>query len=132
MATRSHIFVEHNEGLYTGTYCHYDGGPGNKAPALLRLSYDSVYAIVVTATAKGMIRNFNVLENGPELWYSEVEYFSDTDKEYLTNPYCIENNKHVDYLYIKRKDGSVEFCNAYAIEEEWTKVSSLEEYFEKI
>ena len=131
MATRSHIYIEHNDGLYTGTYCHYDGYPEHKAPALLRMSYDSVYAMIITATTKGVIRNFNMLEDKSGSWCEEVDYIYNSP-EYLTKPYCIDNNRYVDYIYIKRKNGSVEFCNAYAIDDDWTKVNSLEDYFEEV
>jgi len=134
MATRSHIYIEHSSGLYTGTYCHYDGHPEHKVPALLRMHYDDVYSMIVTATAKGGINSLNVTEQKGADWHFNIQYLPTASSEYLTDPHSYDN-LYVDYIYIKREDGSVEYHDRLSdpnLDSGWNKVGSLEEYFGEV
>jgi len=47
MATRSHIYIETEEGGFLGTYCQFDGYPSHMFPQLEQRSHTEVYGIII-------------------------------------------------------------------------------------
>ena len=97
MGTRSHIYIETGNG-YLGTYCQFDGYPDHMWEQVNKRSHEELYGIVLKGTTTcGMA---SLTDSGPH--YHPMS----GSVELLTNPDCPEENSYVDYVYIKRQDGS--------------------------
>ena len=134
MSTRSNIYIEADNG-YVGCYCHYDGYPSLKVPQLFSASYDEIYGIILKGTAAGGIEASGG-ERDSASRYSDVildvEY-SNLGIDMLFEPYDGHEASHVSYVYIKRKDGSVEYTDHLG--QEWKFIhseSDLEQMLEEL
>jgi len=96
MGTRSHIYVETDNG-YIGTYCQYDGYPEHMLPELERRGYEEVYGLVLRGTCTGGMR---------AMCRKMVEMAKGTP-EVLIDPDCTNENCYVAFIYIVKKDGTV-------------------------
>ena len=100
MATRSHIYVETNDG-YLGVYCHYDGYPESMVPTLNTLSYKELYAYIL----RGMIGGgFDEIRPGDTPEYLEADELC-----ILRDPNCQQESTYVSYVYIMKIDGSIAY-----------------------
>jgi hypothetical protein len=117
MATRSHIYVETNDG-YLGVYCHYDGYPETMVPTLNTFSYKELYSYIL----RGMIGGgFDAMRPG-----DTPEYLAAQEPCILRDPSCREESTYVCYVYVMSADGSIAYRSAN--ESEW--LSSIEHLYE--
>jgi hypothetical protein len=96
MATRSNIYVENDEG-YIGVYSHYDGYPEHMVEQLQSLSHKETLEHILVGGAKGGFRLFSPVTGQTEYLNEASEYIYDPGEEYGSP----------DYIYIKRRDGSI-------------------------
>tara|TARA_B100000686_G_C16065925_1_gene606962 strand:- start:55 stop:495 length:441 start_codon:yes stop_codon:yes gene_type:complete len=102
MGTRSHIYIETEPGMFLGTYCQFDGYPSHMFPQLEERSHDEVYSIVVRGQTRGGLVGFAATPSAP------VEYQHGIgDASFLFNPTDYLESTCVNYVYVKRLDGSV-------------------------
>ena len=97
MGTRSHIYVETSDG-YVGAYCQFDGYPDHMYEQVNKRSHAELYGIVLQATTTCGLRGLT--DAGPDFQPSSGSV------ELLTSPTSSEESSYVDYVYIKRADGT--------------------------
>ena len=101
MATRSQILVRLEDGSTIGTYCHYDGYPGNMVPELFKLEPWQLKEAIKKGQTLG---GFRTIHRG------EIEYFKDLDDSVLNE--IDPRGNWLDYGYIMEQDGSVAVFDA--------------------
>ena len=102
MGTRSHIYIETEEGGFLGTYCQFDGYPSHMFPQLTDRSHDEVYSIIVKGQTRGGLVGLAATPSAP------VEYQDGiADPSFLFNPMDYLESSPVNYVYVKRLDGTV-------------------------
>ena len=102
MGTRSHIYIETEEGGFLGTYCQFDGYPSHMFPQLTDRSHDEVYSIIVKGQTRGGLVGLAATPSAPVAYQDGI-----ADPSFLFNPMDYLESSPVNYVYVKRLDGSV-------------------------
>ena len=102
MGTRSHIYIETEEGGFLGTYCQFDGYPSHMFPQLADRSHDEVYSIIVKGQTRGGLVGLAATPSAPVAYQDGI-----ADPSFLFNPMDYLESSPVNYVYVKRLDGSV-------------------------
>ena len=102
MGTRSHIYIETEEGGFLGTYCQFDGYPSHMFPQLTDRSHDEVYSIIVKGQTRGGIVGLAATPSAPVAYQDGA-----AQPSFLFNPMDYLESSPVNYVYVKRLDGSV-------------------------
>jgi len=102
MRTRSHIYIETEEGGFLGTYCQFDGYPSHMFPQLTDRSHDEVYSIIVKGQTRGGIVGLAATPSAPVAYQDGA-----AQPSFLFNPMDYLESSPVNYVYVKRLDGSV-------------------------
>jgi len=102
MGTRSHIYIETEEGGFLGTYCQFDGYPSHMFPQLADRSHDEVYSIIVKGQTRGGLVGLAATPSAPVAYQDGI-----ADPSFLFNPMDYMESSPVSYVYVKRLDGSV-------------------------
>jgi len=100
MSTRSHIYIETEGGGFLGTYCQFDGYPSHMFPQLQQRSHDEVYSVIVKGQTRGGISGIHPTK-GVDFGDAMI------GSSFLFNPMDYLENTCVNYVYVKRLDGSV-------------------------
>jgi len=100
MGTRSHIYIETEGGGFLGTYCQLDGYPSHMFPQLTGRSHDEVYSIIVKGQTRGGISGIHPTK-GADFGKAVI------GPSFLFNPMDYLESSPVNYVYVKRLDGSV-------------------------
>ena len=102
MGTRSHIYIETEEGGFLGTYCQFDGYPSHMFPQLADRSHDEVYSIIVKGQTRGGLVGLAATPSAPVAYQDGI-----ADPSFLFNPMDYLESSPVNYVYVKRLDGTV-------------------------
>ena len=102
MGTRSHIYIETEEGGFLGTYCQFDGYPSHMFPQLTDRSHDEVYSIIVKGQTRGGIVGLAATPSAPVAYQDGA-----AQPSFLFNPMDYLESSPVNYVYVKRVDGTV-------------------------
>ena len=102
MGTRSHIYIEIEDGGFLGTYCQFDGYPSHMFPQLADRSHDEVYSIIVKGQTRGGIVGLAATPSAPVAYQDGA-----AQPSFLFNPMDYLESSPVNYVYVKRLDGSV-------------------------
>ena len=109
MGTRSHIYVE-TAGGYVGSYCQFDGYPEHMFEQVNKRSHNELYGILLKATVTGGFASLT--DEG-------ADYFPGRGEPcFLLDPRSNEENSHISYVYVKRRDGTTVYRHGGA-EEGW-------------
>ena len=81
MGTRSHIYIETEEGGFLGTYCQFDGYPSHMFPQLADRSHDEVYSIIVKGQTRGGLVGLAATPSAPVAYQDGI-----ADPSFLFNP----------------------------------------------
>ena len=102
MGTRSHIYIEIEDGGFLSTYCQFDGYPSHMFPQLADRSHDEVYSIIVKGQTRGGLVGLAATPSAPVAYQDGI-----ADPSFLFNPMDYLESSPVNYVYVKRLDGSV-------------------------
>ena len=99
MGTRSHIYIETEPGMFLGTYCQFDGYPSHMFPQLEQRTHTEVYGIIIKGQTRGGLSAIHPTKG--------VEYQGGMFESFLFNPMDYLESTAVNYVYVKRLDGTV-------------------------
>tara|TARA_Y100000310_G_scaffold160549_1_gene160312 strand:+ start:1744 stop:2115 length:372 start_codon:yes stop_codon:yes gene_type:complete len=99
MGTRSHIYIETEPGMFLGTYCQFDGYPSHMFPQLEHRTHTEVYGIIIKGQTRGGLQAIHPTKG--------VEYQGGMFDSFLFNPMDYLESSPVNYVYVKRLDGTV-------------------------